>query len=85
MGLSLTGESPAFYAKERVAVTNILIEPNNVLIERILDFGCGIGTSIPFLAVTFSPKEIVGVDVSEEMLAEARARIRLNTCAFPVG
>jgi trans-aconitate methyltransferase len=77
-GLSITGEGPAFYAENRVAVTNLLIEPKKIPIERILDFGCGIGTSIPFLAEAFSPMEIVGVDVSEEMLAEARARLDLT-------
>jgi trans-aconitate methyltransferase len=35
------------------------------------------GTSIPFLAEAFSPTEIVGVDVSEKILAEARARVNL--------
>jgi SAM-dependent methyltransferase len=76
-GLSVTGEGPAFYAENRVMVTNLLLKPGGIPIERILDFGCGIGTSIPFLAEAFSPMEIVGVDVSEEMLAEARARVDL--------
>jgi len=71
-GLSATGEGPAFYAENRVIVTNLLLKPGRIPIERILDFGCGNGTSIPFLAEAFSPVEIVGVDVSKEMLAEAR-------------
>jgi trans-aconitate methyltransferase len=49
-----------------------------LLTERILDFGCGIGTSIPFLAEAFSPTEIVGVEVSKGIMAEARARVDLT-------
>jgi SAM-dependent methyltransferase len=77
-GLSVTGEGPAFYAENRVFATHLLIKPKRVSTEKILDFGCGIGTSIPFLAEAFSPMEIVGVDVSEEMLAEARRRVDLT-------
>lgn len=77
-GLSVTGEGPAFYAEKRVVVTSHLIKPKRVPTERILDFGCGMGTSIPFLAEAFSPTEIVGVDVSEKILAEARARVDLT-------
>ena len=77
-GLSITGEGPAFYAEQRVIVTKLLIKPKKIATATILDFGCGIGTSIPFLAEAFSPTEIVGVDVSGEILAEARARIKLT-------
>jgi SAM-dependent methyltransferase len=80
--LSLTGEGPAFYAERRVAVTRRLISQKDFKIERILDFGCGIGTAIPFLNVAFSPIELVGVDVSTEMLAEARVRVVLNNVYF---
>ena len=38
--------------------------------QRILDFGCGVGRlSIPFAA---QAREVVGMDVAESMLAEAR-------------
>jgi|SRR5271165_498270 len=81
-GLSITGEGPAFYAEKRVVVTRLLIRPKRVPTEKILDFGCGIGTSIPFLAEAFAPTEIVGVDVSEKILAEARARVDLTHVRF---
>jgi SAM-dependent methyltransferase len=81
-GLSLTGEKPAFYAERRVLVTSRIINQRGASTEKVLDFGCGIGTSIPFLAAAFLPKELYGVDVSEEILAEARTRVNLANVIF---
>lgn len=41
--------------------------------ERILDFGCGPGRSIEFLASYFPRAEIWGFDVSEDSVKQARA------------
>lgn len=43
--------------------------------RRIVDLGCGPGTSTQLLAARFPDAEIVGVDNSAEMLAAARARL----------
>jgi 2-polyprenyl-3-methyl-5-hydroxy-6-metoxy-1,4-benzoquinol methylase len=46
--------------------------------QRILDFGCGVGRlSIPFAA---HAREVVGVDVAESMLAEARLNCEAQNC-----
>ena len=42
---------------------------------RILDLGCGPGTVTTLLADRWPAAEIIGVDSSPEMLAEARARL----------
>ena len=42
--------------------------------QRILDFGCGSGASTVVLARMFPTAELVGVDLSEELLSVARAR-----------
>ena len=81
-GLSLTGEGPAFYAERRIAVTHNLISRYRFKPDRILDFGCGIGTGIPFLNAAFSPIEILGVDISTEILAEARLKVGLQNVRF---
>jgi SAM-dependent methyltransferase len=41
---------------------------------RLLDFGCGVGTSMPHARRYFAQAELLGVDVSEESLDHARAR-----------
>ncbi len=43
--------------------------------ERILDAGCGTGMSTAALVSAFGDSEIIGVDLSEEMLAKARENI----------
>jgi len=47
---------------------------------RLLDFGCGIGRVARPLAEYFD--EVVGVDVSPTMIAEARAMNRNSRCVF---
>jgi trans-aconitate 2-methyltransferase len=43
--------------------------------RRIVDLGCGPGTSTQLLAARFPDAQIIGVDNSEQMLASARARL----------
>jgi ubiquinone/menaquinone biosynthesis C-methylase UbiE len=46
--------------------------------QRVLDFGCGVGRmSIPFAA---QAREVVGMDVAESMLAEARLNCQAQGC-----
>ena len=46
--------------------------------QRVLDFGCGVGRmSIPFAA---QAREVVGMDVAESMLAEARLNCQAQDC-----
>ncbi len=45
--------------------------------SRLLDFGCGSGSSTTFLARTFPRMDIVGVDMVPEFLAVARMRADL--------
>ena len=42
---------------------------------RILDAGCGTGMSTAALVSVFGGAEIIGVDLSEEMLVKARKNI----------
>lgn len=42
--------------------------------RRIVDLGCGVGTSTALLSRRFPEADIVGLDVSTPMLAEARRR-----------
>jgi trans-aconitate 2-methyltransferase len=43
--------------------------------KRVIDLGCGPGNSTELLARRFPQAEIVGVDSSDDMIGEARARL----------
>jgi SAM-dependent methyltransferase len=56
--------------------------------ERILDIGCGTGAGTLFLAREFPQARVRGVDISEEMIREAIAKVGLDPegrVAFKVG
>src|SRR5579863_1268495 len=44
-------------------------------IERAVDLGCGPGNSTELLARKFPAADILGLDTSDDMLAQARARL----------
>ena len=49
--------------------------------DRVLDVGCGAGTTTLGLAATVAPGEVVGVDLSARMLGEARRRVDAGNVA----
>ncbi len=68
----------ALYLKfeaERTQPTRDLLERVTQTPRRIVDLGCGPGTSTRLLAARFPDAEILALDNSEPMLAEARRRL----------
>lgn len=53
--------------------------------RRWLDVGCGTGAFSEVILEACNPKEFVGVDTSEELLAEARSRFSDRPVTFLVG
>jgi trans-aconitate methyltransferase len=72
-GIGLSGEDKFFFVAGRLRDLKGRLPPD-FRPRRILDYGCGIGDSMPHIAETFPGAEIVGVDASEESLAHGRAR-----------
>jgi ubiquinone/menaquinone biosynthesis C-methylase UbiE len=54
---------------------------NTVENSTVLDLGCGLGHQIQYL-LEHKAKEIIGVDISENMIAEAKKRIRSKKVLF---
>ena len=73
MGVSLSGEDPAWFMRERIADMRRNLPPA-LTPKRILDFGCGTGESSAHLARTFPGSAVFGVDTSENALALATQR-----------
>lgn len=62
----------AFAGVRTRAIAKLELSPGDV----VLDFGCGTGLSFPLLEQSVGPSgQIIGVDVSPDMLGKARARL----------
>lgn len=75
--IGLSGEDSAYFAEYKIR------DLHRELAERgagsgaglrLLDFGCGVGASMPHARRYFAKAELLGVDVSEESLELARMR-----------
>lgn len=61
------------YGKERMQPSMDLVHRiSHYQFKRILDVGCGTGMSTASIAAVWKDSEIIGVDLSEEMLQKAR-------------
>jgi SAM-dependent methyltransferase len=72
--IAVTGESPDYFARYKVVETARRLKALGLAPRQVLDFGCGIGNSAPWLRATFPEAAITGVDVSEKSLSVARQR-----------
>src|SRR5271170_6167757 len=73
MGVSLSGEDPAYFMRERVADLHRHL-PKASKPARILDFGCGTGEPAAPLAATFPGSSGLGVDTAGNALELAQSR-----------
>ena len=72
--IRVTGGEPEYFAEYKIRDLKHVSFELKVLPDNILDFGTGVGNSIPFLVKYFKETKIHGVDVSEKSLALARNR-----------
>jgi SAM-dependent methyltransferase len=79
-GLALSGESRDYFARQRAAHTKRLCAAASP--RRVLDFGCGLGHSTPYLAEAFPEARIIGVDTSAGALEAARRRYGSERAEF---
>jgi SAM-dependent methyltransferase len=71
-GLSLSGESKDYFARERVRWLAGRLADLGVRASLVLDYGCGTGGTSPELLERLQPRAVVGVDASHESLEVAR-------------
>lgn len=71
----LTGETPDYFARYKIAeIRRRLEERREPAPATVLDFGTGVGNSLPYLREFFPAADIVGLDVSAKSLAVAERR-----------
>jgi SAM-dependent methyltransferase len=83
-GLRLTGEDASYYAEGRCRWTADHAARLGLVVQRVLDFGCGTGTATRFLAEAFPGCHVTGTDPSEASLEVARADHGGVACEFVV-
>lgn len=66
--ISVSGEQPEFFAEYKIADLRRVCGGIGLEPRLILDFGCGIGASTPFLRQYFPDSEIISADVSQKSL-----------------
>jgi len=73
--IRISGEEPDYFARAKIdEVGRRWAALKSAEPDAILDFGAGIGNTLPFLAKRFPGAAITGVDVSEKSLAIAERR-----------
>jgi ubiquinone/menaquinone biosynthesis C-methylase UbiE len=84
--LALSGEAPEYFAEYKVRDLARLLRAHAPALAhgRLLDFGAGIGSSVPFLRKYFPSAHLTCVDVSTQSLAIGVARFsqEANFVAF---
>jgi SAM-dependent methyltransferase len=75
--VALSGRTPEFFARYKIEAVRDFVEATSVPHFpncRVLDFGTGVGNSIPFLSACFPGAELWACDVSRKSLEIARTR-----------
>ena len=85
-GISVSGEDSTFFAHRRLQWLARLLADRRAAPQSVLDFGCGVGNSLPLIRELLSAQQVTGIDVSRESIATARERFpdagfELATCS----
>jgi SAM-dependent methyltransferase len=80
--IAVTGDGRAFYAQRRIDWTAQCIAKQGLEVRRILDYGCGDGTTLPILVSKFKTDDVLGVDASNASIALARKSIVTEKTSF---
>jgi SAM-dependent methyltransferase len=71
-GLAATGEDKLYFAKGRIDWLARCLRPMGEAPVSTMDFGCGTGSSAPYLLDLIGSRSVLGLDVSEKSLEVAR-------------
>jgi ubiquinone/menaquinone biosynthesis C-methylase UbiE len=69
--IAITGEDPTFFAEYKIELFSKWTQPKP---HSVVDFGSGIGNSIPYFRKHFAESEITCADVSQKSLTHASRR-----------
>lgn len=73
-GISVSGEDKDFFAKARVDWLASCLAKRNFVPRKILDFGCGTGSAIPYFVHAFPEAKVTGAEISSKSIEVAKAK-----------
>jgi SAM-dependent methyltransferase len=83
--VAITGERAEYFAEYKIADLARLVAARDIPSSRILDFGSGIGNSIPFFRKYFPQSKLHCGDVSSRSLAIAQSRFPGHELHLAIG
>lgn len=72
--IAVTGERPEYFAEYKIADLAALVKERGLAAGHVLDFGSGIGNSLPFFRKYFSVSQLSCADVSMRSMDIAQSR-----------
>jgi len=83
--IRFSGEAPSYFSEYKIRYTaNILTEEERNGSIDIIDFGSGVGSSVPFIQKYFPQRNLTCLDVSSKSIDIAKMRFpdQANFCSF---
>lgn len=77
-GLAVSGEARDYFLHGRVDWLKGRLEALKLTAEKVLDYGCGTGSSVPELKTKLNAMDVVGVDLSAKEIDVARRTVALG-------
>jgi len=71
-GLAISGENRVFFARGRVLWLAGCLKKLGFTPKRVIDYGCGTGTTVPYLRELLGADFVIGLDISPRSLEIAR-------------
>jgi ubiquinone/menaquinone biosynthesis C-methylase UbiE len=72
--IRLSGEDPSYFYQYKVELTARITRARQIRVERILDFGSGVGNCVPFFLERFPEARLSCADVSRRSLEVSEKR-----------
>ena len=72
--IRISGESPAYFAEYKIRDVAAALATSNLQPSTVLDFGAGIGTSVPYFRQFLPRARLTCLDVSQKSLQVGRSR-----------
>jgi ubiquinone/menaquinone biosynthesis C-methylase UbiE len=72
--IAITGESPEYFAEYKIREVARIAKHRGIRVTKLLDFGSGVGNSIPYFQRFFPTADLTCADVSQRSLEVSQSR-----------